>query len=146
MDWKIVAIEKLQQYEAKKQALELIPQQIADVESRMTNIRSGSYISPVSGGKSTGKEDALLDCIVLKENLELFLEETQRWLDIVDSGLSVLNWQHKLCLERLYIHKEKNAAERLCDELGVRDVRTVYKMRDQAVRLFTISQYGFTER
>ena len=146
MDWKSVAIEKLKDYQAKKQALETIPMQIAEIKSTMTGIRSVGAISvPVIGSKGNGREDMYINGIAKIEELERELERTKLWIRIVDRGLSVLNREERLVLERLYINREKYAAERLCDDLGLMDARTVYKRREQAVRLFTIALYGYTE-
>ena len=53
MNWKFEAVEKLRQYEAKKQSLKSIPEEIKRLESVMCSIRSASADgTPVSGGGS----------------------------------------------------------------------------------------------
>ena len=143
-DWKISAIEKLKQYEAKRQALEIIPMQIAEIESTMTSIRSGANIAPVSGGKSTGKENMLLSCIVQKEELQRNLDRVKLWIEFMEKGLNILDQDELLVLDRFFIHPAKGNIDRLCGELFIEQSQ-VYKRRDKALRKFTIALYGATE-
>lgn len=145
MDWRTEAIDKLSQYEAKRQALESIPEQIAEIDKAMTAIRSARTDGiPVKGGGS-GYEDRMMNLIVQKEELQCCLDCAQRWMRIVDRGLSVLDSEERKVLERLYIIRERGAVSRLADELGLMDERTVYKRRDIAIRKFTIALYGCVE-
>ena len=143
-DWKISAIEKLKQYEAKRQALEIIPMQIAEIESTMTSIRSGVNIAPVSGGKSTGKENMLLSCIVQKEELQRNLDRVKLWIEFMEKGLNILDQDELLVLDRFFIHPAKGNIDRLCGELFIEQSQ-VYKRRDKALRKFTIALYGCVE-
>lgn len=144
MNWKYEAIDKLKQYEAKKQALNSIPMEIDRLELAMKSIRSATADgTPVSGGGS-GREDMLLSNIVHREELERSLEQAQKWVDLVDAGLEILSEEERLVLDRFYINPEKGAADRLAGDLGI-DVKTVYKRKDAALRKFTISLYGGTE-
>ena len=135
-DWKISAIEKLKQYEAKQQALE--------IESTMTSIRSGANIAPVSGSKGTGKENMLLSCIVQKEELQRNLDRVKLWIEFVEKGLAVLDQDERLVLDRFFIHPAKGNIDRLCGELFIEQSQ-VYKRRDKALRKFTIALYGCVE-
>lgn len=143
-DWKICAINRLKQYEARIQALETIPLQIAELESTMTSIRSGANIAPVSGGKSSGKENMFLNCIVQKEELQRNLERVRLWLDFMNRGLSVLDPVERKMLERFYIVGGHRAADDLATEYNA-DVKTIYRWKDHALRKFTIALYGCTE-
>lgn len=143
-DWKISAIEKLKQYEAKQQALEIIPMQIAEIESTMTSIRSGANIAPVSGGKSTGKENMLLSCIVQKEELQRNLDRVKLWIEFMEKGLNILDQDERKLLDRFYITGGRRAAEDLAGEFAA-DVKTIYAWKDRALRKFTIALYGCVE-
>ena len=68
----------------------------------------------------------------------------KHWLLVADRGLAALLPDEKLVLQRLYLHPEKDALQRLCDELGV-EQSTVYRKRDQALQRFTTALYGFSE-
>ncbi len=78
MDWKNIALEKLKDYQAKRQALESIPLEIAQVESTMTSIRSARPdATPVKGG-SSGYEDKMLSCLAHRDELEQLVEEMKK--------------------------------------------------------------------
>lgn len=144
MNWKYEAVDRLKQYEAKKQSLKSIPMEIARLESAMQSIRSATADgSPVSGGGS-GREDMYLSNIVHREELERSLEQAQIWVDLVDAGLEILPEEERKILDRFYVHPEKGAADRLAGDLRI-DVKTVYRRKDDALRRFTISLYGGTE-
>ena len=81
-----------------------------------------------------------------RNELELYLEETKLWLRVMNRALSALTEDEFLVLYRMYINRERNSIDRLCDELGLSDRRSVYKRRDRALRHLTIMLYGVTER
>lgn len=144
MNWKSEAVEKLRQYEAKKQSLQNIPKEIKRLESAMSSIRSAtSDGTPVPGGGS-GREDMLLSNIVQIEELERSLEQARIWVGLVNAGLEILSEEERLILDRFYIHSEMGAANRLAGDLNI-DIKTVYRRKDAALRRFTISLYGGTE-
>lgn len=144
MNWKFEAMEKLKMYEAKKQALQSIPEEIARLESVMKSIRSATADgTPVQGGGS-GREDMMLSNIVHREELERSLEQAQKWVDLVDAGLEILTEEERLILNQFYIHSVRGSANRLAGELNI-DVKTVYKRKDSALRRFTVALYGGTE-
>lgn len=144
MNWKFEAVEKLRQYEAKKQSLKNISEEIKRLESAMRSIRSAlADGTPVSGGGS-GREDMMLSNIVHREELERSLEQAQKWVALVEAGMEILSQEERLILERFYIKPEKGAADRLAGDLNL-DVKTVYKRKDAALRHFTISLYGGVE-
>lgn len=144
MNWKFEAVEKLRQYEAKKQSLKSIPEEIKRLESAMCSIRSATADgAPVSGGGS-GREDMMLSNIVHREELDRSLEQTRMWVDLVEAGLEILSQEERLILERFYIRPEKGNVDRLCSELGI-EQSSVYRRRDKALRYFTIALYGCSE-
>ncbi len=144
MNWKFEAVEKLRQYEAKKQSLKSIPEEIKRLESAACNIRSATADgTPVSGGGS-GREDLMLSNIVHREELERSLEQAQKWVALVNAGLDILSQEERLILTRFYIKPEKGNVDRLCSELGV-EQSSVYRRRDKALWHFTLCLYGCSE-
>lgn len=144
MNWKSEAMEKLRLYEAKKRSLQSIPEEIRRLESDMKSIRSAAADgTPVSGGGS-GREDMMLNNIVLREELERSLEQAKMWVALVDAGWEILTEEERLILERFYVHPEKGNVDRLCGELGV-EQSSVYRRRDRALYHFTVCLYGCSE-
>lgn len=144
MDWKCEAIEKLKQYEAKRQALESIPLEIAQVESNMTSICSPRADSVAVKGSRSGREDMMLNCIVQKDELNRRLDRTRLWINAVNGALSVLTTEERKVLDRVYIVGERHAVDNLAAEHFV-DTKTIYRWKDKALRKFTIALYGATE-
>ncbi len=144
MKWKNEAMEKLRRYDAMRQALQNIPQEIGRLKAEATAIRrSAMDMTPVRG--SSGRRDeALLNNIAQRQELEWTLKQVRQWLNITDRGLMALSEEDRLVLQRLYLYPQKGALERLCTELGV-EQSSVYRKRDQALERFTLAMYGFCE-
>lgn len=141
MDWKREAADKLRSYAARKCALGSIKEELWQLNSRVTSIRSATTDgTPVSGGGS-GRENAYINNIVLREELEQRLHDTRRWLSAVDTALSVLSDEEQLVLDRFYIHPARGNADRLCEELNL-EKAGVYKRKDKALEHFTYALYG----
>ena len=144
MNWKFEAMDKLKQYEAKKQALKSIPQEIARLDMAMKSIRSATAdATPVQGGGS-GREDMLLSNIVHRQELESALKQAAKWVKIVEGGLAVLGEDERLILDRFYINPAPGNVDKLCEELGVEQA-SVYRRREKALHHFTVSLYGGIE-
>lgn len=144
MNWKYEAMEKLKSYNAKKQALRSIPEEITRLESEMRSIRSAtSDGTPVTGGGS-GREDRYLSNIVHREELSRSLEQAKVWVSLVDAGLAILSQEERLVLDRFYINPARGNVDRLCGEMGI-EKSQVYARKDSALHHFTISLYGCTE-
>lgn len=144
MNWKYEAIDKLKQYEAKKQAVLSIPEEIKRLELAMKGIRSASGDGAAVQGGGSAREDIYLSNIVRREELERSLEQAKKWIAFVEAGFSVICQEDKLVLDRFYVHPAKGNVDRLCEELGC-EKATVYRKREAALRNFTISLYGCTE-
>lgn len=144
MNWKKEAADKLRNYTARQQAVTNISEQLRSLEIKATSIRSASVDgTPVQGGGS-GREDAMLNNIVNRAELERQLEQARIWCRTVERALSVLTDQERLVLDRFYIHPAKGNLDRLCQEFDA-EVATVYRKRDAALHRFTIALFGFDE-
>ena len=130
MDWKREAADELRNYTNRKAAIENIRDQIADLATEITSIRSASADgSPVAGG-SNGRDDA--------QRL------TENRVRRVDRALNQLSERDRCVLQRFYITPCIGGVERLCRELAI-EKTTAYRWKDCALRNFTITMYGLTE-
>lgn len=135
---------KLRDYAAKKNALAATADQIAMLEAESTCIRSATTDgTPVQGGGNC-REDAMLDNIAKRAELQAAHDSTAEWLRIVDSALDVLTEDERLVLDRFYINRQKGNPERLQAEMGV-EKSQVYRRKDAALRHFTMALYGVCE-
>lgn len=144
LNWKKEAIEKLKQYNARKQSITSIPIEIERLKSAMKSIRSATADGTAVSGGGSGREDMMLSNIVHREELERSLEQAKKWVALVDAGLAVLSVEERMILDRFYIHPAIGNVDKLCGELGI-EKSQVYARKDSALHRFTISLYGCSE-
>lgn len=144
MQWKEEAIEKLKRYKAMQTAVKNIPEQICMLEASAASIRSSS--APKLGGHSgvRGREDAMINNLAERQELEWSLARVQQWLAVMNRGLDALTPEEIIILQKMYLFPERGAVDRLCSDLGVEQA-TVYRKRDKALHRFTVAMYGFPE-
>ena len=143
MNWKDEAMEKLRRYSSMQQAAYNIPEEISLLEQDARALRSPGLGVAVKG-RGGNREDALLNNIVKRQELENALYQTRRWLSCTDRALRCLSTDERLILQRMFICPEPGCVQMLCQELDV-EQSTVYRKRDKALEKFTISLYGSTE-
>lgn len=144
MKWKNEAMEKLRRYDAMRQALRNIPEEIDRLKADACALRGATTDStPVKGGGNR-REEALINNLVERQELEWTLQQVQRWLCTADRGLAALTPDERLVLQRMYLYPERGALDRLCNELGV-EQSSIYRKRDQALHRFTVAMYGFLD-
>ena len=116
MDFKSETVARLQEYTSRKETCDSLERKLANNDAARRN------------------------------QLELYLEETKLRLRVMNRALSSLTEDEFLVLYRMYINRDRNSINLLCEELGLSDKRSVYKRRDRALRRLTIMLYGVVER
>ena len=144
MNWKNEAVEKLRRYDAMRQALRNIPEELQRLRAEAVLLRSASADSLLVRGSGGKQEDARINNIVEQQELEQTLKQVQQWLAVTERGLLSLDEDQRQILQRLYLYPQRGAMERLCTELGL-EQSSVYRKRDQALHRFTTAIYGFPE-
>lgn len=144
MNWKVEATDKLRRYDAVKQAMVNIPEEIRRLEGEAYSLRSKNMEDAPVRERGCRPEDVLLSNLVQRQELTMVLERTADWLRIADRALSALTPEEKLILHRLYIYPERGGLDRLCQELKV-EQSSIYRKRDKALRKFTYALYGICE-
>ena len=140
-DWKYNAIQDLREYRPLRDSLTNIPQEIAAIELDMQTLKGISYDkTPVEGGASR-HEDRLINCIDRKQRLSENFKVAKMRVERIERGLQSLSDKEQLVLRRFYIQRETRYVERLCGELGYEE-RTIYRMKDAALKKFTLSMFG----
>lgn len=144
MKWKNEAMEKLRRYDTMRAALYNIPEEIKRLKAEAYAIRSALGNSTSVKGGGGGREDALINNVVQRQELEWTLKQVKHWLTNTDRGLLALSDEERLILQRLYLYPKQGALDALCRELGV-EQSSIYRKRDQALEQFTRAMYGFAE-
>lgn len=144
-NWCIFAIQRLRDYESRKEAIDNLTEQIQLLEDNFTAIRSATTDStPVQGGNENKREQMLIHNIATREELQNNLEITKREIATTEKGLAALTETEKKILERFYINRSKGYVERLCDELYISKTE-LYRQKEDALKRFTMVCYGIVE-
>ena len=145
MNWQKISIERLREYEARKQAAESIPEQIETLNMAFTSVRSAKAdATAVRGGNGNAREDALINNIVMREELQRNLDIAMREIQTTEKGLEGLTKDQKRILHKFYIERKPGHVEDLCAELCIERSR-VYTLKDEALKAFTVACYGVVE-
>lgn len=144
LNWVNITKERLKQHRFDQQAISNITAQIAHLREAMTRLRGASADgTPVKGGGS-GREDMLIDCIVQCGELEVSLFCAKGRVKQIDRAMGQLRPDDQLVLTRLYIDNERGSVDRLREELGLQDNRSVYKRANAALARLSMLMYGDT--
>lgn len=145
LNWCVFSIQRLRDYESRKEAVESLTEQIKALEENFTAIRSATTDStPVQGGNENRREQMLIHNIATREELKNNLKITRHEIKITEKGLAALTPEEKNILTRFYINRQKGYVERLCDELFISKTE-LYRQKEDALKKFTMVCYGIVE-
>ena len=145
MNWQKMSIQRLREYEGRVTSLTLIPEQIRALELSFSAIRSATTDgTPVKGSSGNKREDALLDNIVMREELAANKEIAKREVDITEKGLAGLTEEQRKILHTFFVNRPRDHVGVLCEELCLERSR-VYDLKDEALKRFTMACYGVVE-
>lgn len=144
MNWQKMSIDRLKEYEARQQALILIPEQIRTLEMNLSAIRAARTDGTPVKESGNKREDALINNIVTRQELEQNLKIAEREAEITAQGLATLTPEERKVLYKFYINRPRRHVEELCEELNFEKTR-VYEIKDIALRKFTRAVYGVVE-
>lgn len=145
MNWKNEAIRKLKRYKHMCQCLESIPKELEQLElDNQALHRQPPQIVSTPSGFSRNREDAMLNNIVHRQELELALQQATLWVQTVDGALSVLDPTSRELLLAVYAEEEVPHVPDLCRRLGL-ERTTFYRKKDAALACFTLGLYGLIE-
>ena len=144
LNWKKEAIEDLRSYNDRKKSLDNMKAKITALELQYRTIRSSSADStPVQGGASR-TEDSWINNIVQRDRLRLTYQATKPLVALVERGLAGLTEQQREVLDSFYINHISGHVRRLSEKYHIEQAQ-VYRMKDEALRQFTINMYGLID-
>lgn len=139
--WKDRTVDKLRDYGLQKAAVESIPFELERLAIESVAIRSATVdTTPVKGGG--GREERMLWNIMQRDAMERNLSMAKQYVAFVEHGLAALDAEEIRTLERVYIYTERNVIERLREEWGMAEKRSVYKRLDKILYRLTVAMYG----
>lgn len=143
---KAQALEKLKDFPRQAAAVDSLAEELRRLELEATSVKPARVDgAPVRGSTASAREDRLLSNLVRREEVQRMQERAKLACSVVQIGLQALEDDERHLLEAMYIHTTAGRAERLADELGLADSRSVYKRTENALHRFTIALYGATE-
>lgn len=132
MDWRAESIEKLKEYQARKQALAGLKVEIQ---------RTGMDIAAAQGSQ---RGDDQLTATALMADLQERLRWAKLWAFSVDGALKLLDKTELQVLDYFYIRPERGGLDGLCSRLDMTK-EEAYELKDRALRRFTLALYGVSE-
>ena len=139
--WRMQVVNDLQTFNAKKESLVNIPEQIAELEAKATAIRSATADgTPVKGG-GFGREYMLLNNITERDRLQDSLNQAEKDVAKIERALSVLTDEERRILQVRFIDREPGAITKLSCELNL-DERTVRNRQADALLQFGTAMRG----
>ena len=140
--WKLKCKTDLYNLRKNEAAIESIPNDIALERERMTAIKSACTDStPVQGGGSS-YDDRLNNSICLIDLLTANLHFAEKEVELTCKALDKLADEERRILEVLYIDHQKNGAERLCEELNIKEEATIWKKAMRALESYCTVRYS----
>ena len=143
MDWKKEAIKELENYNQRAEAVISIEERIKILEEDICSLKGMSNGVPVMGGGNK-QEDRLINNVSERQLLELNLTITKKLLELTQNALSKLEDDEREVLNAFYISAIPNHIQVLCQRLHM-EKTFVYKLKDRALRKFTMLMFGIIE-
>ena len=134
MDWKACAVEDLKKYPLMRTA-------IRNSEDKLRTIEYALKSGRMSAKSSEYSEEKLISAIVEKEKLRQNVRVLKEFIRITDNALSTLPEREKLLIERVYTAQNPVAIESLRGVMHC-ETRNLYRIRDSALKHFTLAMYG----
>lgn len=143
MNWKAEATRDLKSYPQRKQAVDNLKERIEILEEQFVSLKGVSVGEPVRCGLSK-QEQKWLDNISERERLGFSLKIAEELIRLTEKGLEALTERERKVLEGFYINPQDNHVDLLCEELHF-EKSSLYRLKDDALRKFTIAMYGTVE-
>ena len=145
MNWQKISIQRLRDYESRRKALTLIPEQLETLELNYTAIRSATTDgTPTKDSNSNRREDALISNITMRDELKNNLSIATREIELTEKGLDALSPEQRKILYYFFVNRPYRHIEYLCEEMHVEKTK-LYLMKDEALKKFTLACYGVIE-
>ena len=135
MDWKACAVDDLRRYRHMKIGVLNSRDKLRMLSSQATSART------TANRQREKTSTKLIDTIVETERLKTNLDVAENLVGLIERGLDSLSEEERTILERFYISDLPKNMTRLKGELGYEE-RSLYRLRDRALRKFTLAMYG----
>lgn len=134
-------IEDLKNLQRNRFAIEQLKSELRTLEKRFTAIKATDYDKIPGGGGGNAQEEKMLTAIAKKDELEADLKATALHVEDIERLLETLPEDELTVIERMFILRERGAAQKLMEELGY-EKSQIYNIRDRALKNLAYSRWG----
>ena len=145
-NWKYDIKDDLARYGGQLVAVTTLPDELRRLELEYQSIKAASTdTTPVQGG-GTVYEDRLLSNIARRDKTKSALSMAKIGIQRMERALACLNATERHIVDVMYIHHQRGATERLREELGFENERSVQRYAQKALKKLSYALYGREER
>lgn len=141
MNYKKWLIEDLQNLERNEFSLLQMRCELETLEAEYAAIKATDFDKIPSHGSGNVQEEKLLTAIAKKQELETNLEATARHVEDMRRVLKNLPDDERRVVERMFVHREKYAADNLAEELGY-ETSQIYNIKNRALTHIAQMRFG----
>ena len=144
MNWLSESISDLRLYGQRKRFLENVASQLIWLENDFTALKGCATDSEAVEGGASRSEDHLLNNIIKRDKLRQNKELAEKFVQTIERTLYLLPRQQQEILAEFFIDRSKGHIERLMEKYHV-EQSMVYKLKNEALRNFTLLRSGYIE-
>ena len=144
MNWLSESISDLRLYGQRKRFLENVDSQLIWLENDFTALKGCATDSEAVEGGASRSEDHLLNNIIKRDKLRQNKELAEKFVQTIERTLYLLPRQQQEILAEFFIDRSKGHIERLMEKYHV-EQSMVYKLKNEALRNFTLLKSGYIE-
>ena len=144
MNWICESISDLRLYGQRKRFLENVDNQLIWLENDFAALKGCATDSEAVDGGASRSEDHLLNNIVKRDKLRQNKELAEKFVQTIERTLYLLPRQQQEILAEFFIDRSKGHIERLMEKYHV-EQSMVYKLKNEALRNFTLLRSGYIE-
>ena len=144
MNWLSESISDLRLYGQRKRFLENVDSQLIWLENDFTALKGCATDSEAVEGGASRSEDHLLNNIIKRDKLRQNKELAEKFVQTIERTLYLLPRQQQEILAEFFIDRRKGHIERLMEKYHV-EQSMVYKLKNEALRNFTLLRSGYIE-
>lgn len=144
MNWLSESISDLRLYGQRKRFLESVDSQLIWLENDFAALKGCATDSEAVEGGASKSEDHLLNNIIKRDKLRQNKELAEKFVQTIERTLYLLPRQQQEILAEFFIDRSKGHIERLMEKYHV-EQSMVYKLKNEALRNFTLLRSGYIE-
>lgn len=141
MNYKKWLIEDLQELERCRFSITQMQEELTTLSAEHAAIKATDYDKIPGGAGGNVQEEKLLTNLAKRDELTANLEATRKHVADMDRLLEALPDEERRVVQRMFIQRERHAADSLVTELGY-EVAQIYRLKNQALGHLAQMRFG----